>query len=85
MLTPTPTHNNQLSTILNNIRIERKNRGFKQIDMAKALKISHNAYNRKETGKASLTVTEFFLIAEVLGVEPTHLIEAGHMNIAGGK
>jgi transcriptional regulator with XRE-family HTH domain len=85
MRTPIPTHNNQLSAILNIIRKERKNRGFKQVDMANALKISHNSYNRKETGKISLTVTEFFIIAEVLGVEPIHLIGAGHMNIAAGK
>ena len=58
------------------IRMLRKMRSMSQPELAASIGLSFQQVQRYETGESSLSVTLMSKIAGVLGVSPTHLLEA---------
>lgn len=53
---------------LQRLKFERLSRNISQQEMAKALGISRNAYYKKESGRIKITVEEFSVIMDKLGI-----------------
>jgi len=59
---------------LQRLRFERLSRLISQETVAKALGISRSYYHKKETGKAKMTIEEFGIIIDVLGIPKNEII-----------
>jgi len=59
---------------LQRLRFERMSRLIPQEKVAEALGISRSYYHRKETGKAKMTIEEFGIIIDVLGIPKNEII-----------
>lgn len=53
---------------LQRLKLERLSRNITQEEMASALGISRNAYYKKETGRIKISVEEFSVIMNTLGI-----------------
>lgn len=62
------------STIGRNISIYRKMRGIKATEVAEKLGLKEAAYTRYERGEGAITIEMVKQVAEVLKVDPLHLI-----------
>lgn len=61
-------------TIGRNISLYRKIKGIKAMEVAEKLGLKEAAYTRYERGEASITVNMVQQIAELLHVDPLHLL-----------
>jgi len=59
---------------LQRLRFERMSRLIPQEKVAEALGISRSYYHKKETGKAKMTIEEFGIIIDVLGIPKNEII-----------
>lgn len=59
---------------LQRLRFERMSRLIPQERVAEALGISRSYYHKKETGKAKMTIEEFGIIIDVLGIPKNEII-----------
>mgnify|MGYP001191833278 FL=1 len=59
---------------LQRLRFERLSRLIPQERVAEALGISRSYYHKKETGKAKMTIEEFGIIIDVLGIPKNEII-----------
>lgn len=59
---------------LQKLRYERLSRQISQEEVAKALNISRSSYHKKETGKIKISVEEFGIILDVLGIPESEIV-----------
>jgi len=64
----------RLNLLGNNIRKYRKSRGYRQIDLATALDLSEDYICRVENGLKSLSLKRLFMLADVLEVKVSDLV-----------
>lgn len=69
------------SAIGRNISLYRKMRGVKAIEVAEKLGLKEAAYTRYERGEGAITIKMVRQIAEVLKVDPLHLISLSPGNL----
>jgi transcriptional regulator with XRE-family HTH domain len=65
---------NKIRTVAVNIRKIRESKDYTQDYLAIKLAISQNAYSKIELGYTKITVERLFQIAQILEVNPVHLI-----------
>lgn len=53
---------------LQRLKFERLSRGVTQEELAQVLKITRGSYHKKESGKLRLSVEEFALVLDALGI-----------------
>lgn len=59
---------------LQKLRYERLSRQISQETVAVALNISRSSYHKKETGKIKISVEEFGIILDVLGIPESEIV-----------
>lgn len=59
---------------LQKLRYERLSRQIPQEKVAAALNISRSSYHKKETGKIKISVEEFGIILDVLGIPESEIV-----------
>lgn len=64
------------------IKVELVERGMDQKDLAEAVGIERATLNRYMTGKRSMPMPTFFLVAEVFGVSPMVLMQRAEARLA---
>lgn len=70
---------------LQKLRFERMSRLISQEQVASALGISRSYYHKKETGKAKMTVDEFGLVVDVLGIPKSEVVNFFSQNVTERK
>ncbi len=64
----------QLRAVAANIRERRTSLQLSQVYMAEQLKVTQNAYSKMEMAKTKLSVERLYEIAEILNIQPKHLM-----------
>jgi len=66
----------------NRLKAERVAKGFTVQNMADELGITKGAYSKKENGKSSVTVEDFAVISNKLGITPEQLNIFFYLNVS---
>jgi len=66
---------------LQKLRYERLSRNISQEKVASALNISRSSYHKKENGKIKISVEEFGVILDTLGIPETEIINFFTINV----
>lgn len=70
------------AAIATQIKVELVERGMDQKDLAEAVGIERATLNRYITGKRSMPMPTFFLVAETFGISPRELMERSEARLA---
>ncbi|SDJ09159.1 Helix-turn-helix [Paenibacillus naphthalenovorans] len=66
---------------LQKLRYERMSRQISQEKVASALNISRSSYHKKETGRIKISVNEFGIILDTLGIPEVEIINFFTQNV----
>lgn len=64
-----------ITNILTILKTKRTEAHIHQKTIADALGITQSNYSRLEAGKSKLTFSAFLIICEIIGIEPTKLLQ----------
>ncbi|MFD2863320.1 helix-turn-helix domain-containing protein [Mucilaginibacter antarcticus] len=70
-----------LRAVAANIKDRRTAMRLSQVDMAKELNVTQNAYSKMEMSKTKLTIERLYKIAEVLDIAPGTLLSTNMVSI----
>ena len=71
-----------MEIILKMILVLRNKKGLRQEDVAKSLGLSTSTYSKMEAGRINISLTRFFVIADLLNMDPYALLDVAEFKAA---